>query len=321
MGASGLSSRAIIGSFYNRLEQDVGTQWIDAISMLFRSDQESETYKWLGMTPTMREWIGGRNAKGFRDNGITIINKEYEATMEVLVKELRRDKTSQIMTRINELADRTNAHWAKLLSTLILAGASTACYDGSYFFADAHSEGDSGSQDNNLSVDISALPTGDTTGSHGSTTAPSIGEMALCIQEAIAAILGFKDDQGEPMNEMARNFLVMVPSTLFNAALGACSVPYLAQGMNNPLVAGNAYTVTPVSNVRLNSSWTAQFAVFRADGNTKPFIRQEEVPVKIAAIAEGTELEFNDNKHHYGVSASRNVGFGYWQHACLVTMA
>jgi phage major head subunit gpT-like protein len=320
MGASGLSSRAIIGMFFNRLAQNVGTEWIDAVSMLFQSDQESETYKWLGMSPQMREWVGGRNAKGFRENGITIINKDYEATMEVLLKELRRDKTGQIRIRINELADRTNAHWAKLLSAKMILGSSEACYDTSYFFADAHSEGDSGSQDNNLSIDISALPTGDTTGSHGSTTSPSIGEMSLCILQAIAAITGFKDDQGEPMNEGAKNFIVMVPSTLYPAALGACTVQYLPQGMNNPLMASNAFNVIPVSNVRLNASWSASFAVFRTDGNTKPFIRQEELPVTIAAVAEGSELEFNENKHHYGVMASRNVGFGYWQHGCLVTM-
>ncbi len=204
MGARGLGSRAIIGEFYARLEQNIGTEWINKIGMKFTSDQESETYKWLGMAPAMRQWIGGREAKGFRENGITIANKKYEATLEVLLDELRRDKTGQILIRIREMADRANAHWASLLSTLILNGASTACYDADYFFGDTHIEGDSGTQDNNISVDISALATGETTGTHGSTTAPSIGEMTLCIQKAISTMLGFKDDRGEPMNELAR---------------------------------------------------------------------------------------------------------------------
>src|SRR4051812_19004368 len=133
MSAQGLSSRAIIGSFYARLEQNPGLEWINGVSMRFQSDQPSETYKWLGQVPQMREWIGGRNPKGFRENGITIENKHYEATLEILVKEMRRDKTGQVMVRVNELADRTNDHWAKLLSTLILNGASTVCYDGQYF--------------------------------------------------------------------------------------------------------------------------------------------------------------------------------------------
>jgi phage major head subunit gpT-like protein len=78
------------------------------------------------------------------------------------------------------------------------------------------------------------------------------------------------------------------------------------------------FQIIPVANPRL--TWTAQFAVFRTDGLVKPFIRQEAQAVEIAAVAEGSELEFNERKHRYGVSTKRNVGYGYWQHACLVTM-
>ena len=323
MGTYKLSSRAIIGTFFNRLQQNIGTEWVPRIGMEFTSNQPSEEYAWLGMSPAMREWIGGRQAKGLNESSVIIKNKKFEATIEVLVDELRRDKTGQILIRVQEIADRYNAHWAKLLSALIIAGeAATAglCYDGQYFFDTDHSELSSGTQSNDISVDISALPTGDTTGSHGTTTAPSVGEMSLSISAAIQAILGFKDDQGEPMNENAREFIVMVPSTMFNAAMAACSVPFLPQGMNNPLVAASAYRVLPVANVRLNASWTTEFAVFRTDGLTKPFILQNEYPVQIDAIAEGSELEFKEDKHYYGIKASRNVGFGYWQHGCLVTM-
>jgi len=313
MGALTLSSRAIIGEFFARLQANPGSAWIDAVSMLFQSDQESETYKWLGMSPAMREWIGGRNAKGFRENGITIVNKDYEATMEVLTKELRRDKTGQVLVRVRELADRTNSHWASLLSTLIIAGEAAACYDGQYYFDTDHSEGSSGTQSNDLSIDISALACNQ----HGSTTAPSPEEMEQCILQAIAAILGFKDDQGEPLNEGANSFLVMTPLSLMPAALAAVTNPVLTSGKTNTIVTAD-FSIKPVANPRL--TWTTKFAVFRTDGNVKPFIRQEEVPVSIEAIAEGSELEFNEKKHHYGVSATRNVGYGYWQHACLVTM-
>jgi len=70
MGAKSLGSRAIIGEFYATLEQDIGKGWIDGVSRLFQSDQESETYNWLGMSPAMREWIGGRQPRGFSENGI-----------------------------------------------------------------------------------------------------------------------------------------------------------------------------------------------------------------------------------------------------------
>jgi len=315
MSAIALSSRAIIGEFFLRLEQKVGMDWIDLISMHFNSDQESETYKWLGMVPGMREWIGGRNAKGFRDNGITIENKEYEATLEVLVKELRRDKTDQVMLRIRELADRTNAHWADLLSTLIINGESTVGYDGQFFFDTDHAEGDnSTNQSNDISVTLAGLPATN----HGSTTAPSVEEMQATILKAIQAILGFKDDQNKPMNENASRFLVMTPTPLWNVAVAAVNNPVLAAGESNVIQNLPGMNISVANNARL--TWTDKVSVWRTDGNAKPLIRQEEVPVKVSAIAEGSELEFTENKHHYGVYASRNVGYGFWQHACLAKM-
>jgi phage major head subunit gpT-like protein len=310
----GISSRAIIGEFYKRLAADLGASWIPLVSMLFNSDQESETYKWLGQVPQMREWIGGRQAKGFTENGITIKNKKYESTLDIEVDDLRRDKTGQINVRIAEQARRANAHWASLLSTFITNGAAAVCYDGQYFFDTDHSEGDSGLQSNSLSVDISALPTQ----VHGSVSVPSIEEMQLSILQAIQAILGFKDDQGEPMNEDTRSFLVMTPVSLWQIALAATALPNIAANVNNVIAVTN-FRIEVVPNARL-SSWTDAFVVFRTDSEVKPFIRQEEVPISISAKAEGSEYEFDFDKHQYGIKAVRNVGYGYWQTACKVTM-
>ena len=318
MSGIGLTtSRSIIGTFYARLSQDIGAAWVALISMLMPSVQEIETYKWLGMSPAMRQWIGGRHAKGFKDQGLTITNLEYEATLEVLTKELRRDKTGQIMTRVRELADRANAHWASLLTTLIVAGGAATCYDTQYFFDTDHKDPgapNQTSQDNALSVDIS----GEAASVHGTIYAPSAEEMRQCILRAVAAIIGFVDDQSQPMNENANSFVVMTPLNLYPAALAACSLPIVAGGEQNILTRAG-YQLAAVANARLTNQ-TAVFYVFRTDGEVKPLIRQEEVPITIEAIAEGSELEFNEHKHHYGVWASRNVGYGYWQQACQVTM-
>lgn len=313
MGASTLSSRAIIGEFYRTLEQDTGQAWLGFLSMLFTSDQDSEEYRWLGQSPAMREWVGGRNAKGFRENGITIKNKHYEATVEVLVRELRRDKTGQILVRIQELAARTNAHWASMLSTLIVNAATTACYDGQYFFDTDHEEGDSGAQSNKINSDISEWPTSVA----GITTAPSPEEMQYSIIAGIAQMLSFVDDQGEPMNEMANNFLVMTPVSLWIPANNAILMPR-GTGVSEAKIPPNL-NISVASNARL-SSWTASFAIFRTDGRVKPFIRQQETDVDLKAKAEGSEYEFDNDAHQYGVDAWRNVGYGYWQHACLVTL-
>lgn len=311
-----LSSRAIIGMYYARLEQNPGLAWIDGVSTApFGSDQASETYNWLGQSPAMREWISARQPKGFSGQGVTIVNKHYEATIEVQKKDVRRDKTAQIRARIGEFADRGQTHWASLLSTLLLNAPSTACYDGQYFFSTTHSEGDSGTQSNQVSVDISGLPAS----VHGTTTAPSNEEMQQSIVQGIAQILSFKDDRGEPMNENATGFLVVVPTPLWipaDAAMKQVVTNALLQNVN-PNLAGS-FNVAAVMNPRL--TWTDRFAVFRTDSPIKAFIRQTEQEIELKAKAEGSEFEFDNDAWQFGIDAWRGAGYGYWQRACEVIM-
>lgn len=315
MDQSLLSSRAIMGMYFARLETDGAGMWLPAVANSFSSDQASETYNFLGQSPAMREWIGGRQAKGFSGQGVTIVNKHYEATLEIAKRDARRDKTPQIMARVQEFADRGQTHWGSLVSTLILAGDATVCYDGQFFFDTDHSEGDSGTQSNDISVDISALPAAH----HGTTAAPSMEEMQQSILGGIAAILGFKDDRGEPMNEGARTFVVMVPASLYPAALAATATMATASLGNNmnPNVLSR-FSVSVEMNTRL--TWTTQFAVFRTDSPIKALIMQTEQDTELKAKAEGSEYEFDNDAWQFGIDAWRGVGYGYWQRACLVTM-
>ncbi len=323
MGLEQLSSRAIIGKYYETLALAQGIPWVNDISgEPFISDQAEEEYDWLGMSPAMREWVGGRNAKSLRASNLIIKNKDYEATLIIETKDIRRDKTAQIMLRVAEMTERGgDPHWASLLSTLILNAESQVCYDGDYFFGTAHAEGDSGTQANLVSVDISALPVGDTTGAHGSTTAPSVGEMSLCILTAIKTIMGFKDDQGEPFNETATSFRIVAGVNLMDSIQAAIASPFLAQGMTNliPSSNGRDFNLTASFNARL-TTLTTKFDVYRTDGRVKPYIRQEEVGLTPSMIAEGSELEINQKKWQFGLYASRNVGYGLWQHACRISM-
>jgi phage major head subunit gpT-like protein len=304
MSANLITSRAVIGSFYAALDQaDAG--WVNDLSFKVQSNQASEQYAWLGMAPAMREWLGGRAATDLREFSYSLANKEHEATLEVTVPELRRDKTGQLNVRIGELADRVMSYPAKLMSTLIEAGESTTCYDGNFFFDTTHAEGSSGTQDNDITY---AAATG---------TTPTVDEMRTAIINSIKQILSFKDDRGEPMNENARTFAVMVPLTYWQQAIEAVTLPTVSAGGANVIPNLPGFNIRVLPNVRL--SWTTKMATFRTDGRVKPFILQEEMPLSMKAVAEGSELEFNENKHRYGVDWSGNVGYGYWQYACLTT--
>lgn len=316
MDQSILSSRAVIGMYYARLEANPGLAWVDGVSNLFQSNQEIETYPFLGQSPAMREWIGGRHAKGLSGNSLQIANKDYEATLDIEIKDLRRDKTGQIQARVSEFVDRSISHWASLLSTLIINAPSTTCYDGQYYFDTDHSEGGSGAQSNDISVDISTLPTVVA----GTVTAPSVEEMQQSILLGIAQILGFKDNQGEPMNENASQFLVIVPVSLYLTAISAVKTASATSALNNnmnpALIEGLQISVQ--MNPRL--TWTDSFAVFRTDSPIKGLIRQTEFDGGIKMKDENSEYAFDNRAIQIGIEASRNVGYGYWQRACYVTM-
>jgi phage major head subunit gpT-like protein len=319
MGASGLGSRGIIGEFYHQLSLVTGSGWINMLGWLNPdSDQESETYKWLGQVPQMREWIGGRQAKGLSEQGYTIKNVKFESTLKVSVDDLRRDKTGQIMLRIRELAKRTNTHWAQLMSALIVAGAATNCYDGQYFFDNDHSEGGSGTQINAVTADhISALNV-------STATAPTTAEMAEAIINTIAYMMTYVDNEGEPLNEDAKQFLIMCPTyPIWLATRKAVGLGVITDGSgayDNVVGALDDFKIQVVMNPRLRTL-TTNFFTFRTDGDMKPFILQEELPVQMSAIAEGSELEFQEDEHHYGVKAIRNAGYGFWQSAIQATLS
>lgn len=310
-----ITSRGVIGEFYNQLQIYTGMSWIDLVSMYFTSDQDSEEYDWLGMSPAMREWVGGRHAKGLNENAYEIKNKLFEATLEISADDLRRDKTGQLKIRIADLARRAVSHWATLLSTIITNGQSGACYDDSYFYAADHSEGESGTQSNLLTyTDVPALAVTER-------TTPTVTESIDAILGCIAYMQGIKDDQGEPMNSEAKQFTIMTAPSLWAYLVHATTGEIASGGASNLIkeLEKQGYVVQVLSNPRL--TYTYEFEVLRTDAVAKPFIRQEEEPITMAAKAEGSEFEFDTNRHQYGIKAQRNVGYGMWQHAAHATLS
>ena len=311
MSLEDLSSRAVMGMYYQALETQAQAGWIDAISNYFTSDQSSEEYPWLDSVPALREWVGGRQARGFTTNKITIINLHFEATIEILIKDLRRDKTGQLQARINEFAQRGFTHFASLLSTLIVNGASTECYDGQFFFDTDHEEGESGAQSNDITTDISALPVT----AHGVATAPSPEEMQQAILKSISQMFTFVDDKGEPINETAQQFMVMVPVGLQPATQAALTTVREAAATTFDM---QNMKISAAVNPRLTSSgWVDQFATFRTDGDIKSLIRQEETTPDTKMKDERSEYAFDNKAIQIGIDTWRNVGYGRWQGAVL----
>lgn len=349
--------RGIIGYFFQALEQYMGQQWADEISNVFESNQDTETYAGLGMVPQLREWVDGKQAKSFNELSVKITNRDWESTLRIKNKDRRRDKTGQLQARIGELAERAVAHRLTLLSAIINGGTSTSvsipsgstvtmsCYDGQPLFSASHKIG-STTVNNIISNSLATAATylGTNVGT-GSTTNPSPAMVAYSIMNAVQQLYGFTDDQSQPLNELARKFVVMVPVSFAGAANTAIRGQFLGVGYTNPL----SYALAPnlqqleflvVPNPRL--TWTNQFAVFRADAPFKTLIEQIEMLTKnsademsggmevghqagaglvMKALAEGSDNEFWNNEAVFSVEKSGMVGYGRFDQVVLSQIA
>lgn len=317
MGAASIGEKGIRGEFFAALERSLAGHWVSDLALATKSDQAFQEHAWIWGTPMRGCYAGERLAAPPREDSIGILNRTFEGTIEVLEDEARRDKTGQVIVRVRDLAARSVELWAKMVVELVSRGETALCYDKQPFFDPAHVRQQTGADarpQSNLFTSPAAIP-----------TAPTGPEMLAAMWagiEGILKIFGY-DETFEPtdmlptpeaklahrrdwMNDGASYFVVMMPNTYIAAAARA----------SRSIGGGFGVRFVPLPATWL--PWTDRIAVFRADGETqKPFIRQEEF-LKMSASPANGATAFNEGKRLYGVSTSRGVGFGLWEHAALV---
>jgi len=293
---TGLLTKGLRSEFFARFEATPTSYGELATRIVSTSD--SETYRWLGTVPRMRQWGTGRLAKGLRSESYSVENLKYEATIEVDRDEIADDQTGQIRVRVAELAQHAATHKDYLLADLLINGETSGydSYDGVSFFNDAHVSGASGSQDNKLTFTATDADS------------PTVEEFQGALKQAIASMLGFKDDQGEPMLIGATGLVCVVPPPMYFTALEAINASLVSSTSN---VLGGAARVVTLAWLTDASKWY----LLKTDGVVRPFIFQDREPVEFGSEAENTEEAFRREKFLYGVRARYRMAYGYWQYA------
>jgi phage major head subunit gpT-like protein len=311
-----INSDYVIKTFFNALDSYKGEDWIAKVSAYFPDADPIETLEWIGAVPPLRKWIGARTPKQLKDNVFSITNVKYENSIDMPVAWLTGDKSGQVDLRIAELAEKAQAHWAYLMSQLVVDGETGLCYDGSFFFAADHNEGDSGDQINLLTAtQVPALGV-------VAPTQPTAPEAIAAILGCIAYMKGYVDDQNEPLQPSAKHFIVQAGMGLW---------PYLVHAVLGDIVAGNVsnvlkelskqgFVVECVGNPYLDA-WTDTFVLLRGDGISKPFVRLEQEPITIGIKDETSEYAFDTDCVQAGVKAVRACGYGMWPQAAKCTLS
>jgi len=308
LNLKGLSSKAVTGAFFKMLEERTASSWMPLVATQFQGTQETEKYTFLTDVPGMQVWNGQRGMTTHKRIEFSVTGTKYQTTTEFDADDFRRDKTSQILARIAELASRA----AQLPQTLIsaLINANSAAYDGTAFFADSGHVNANGDTIDNIVTQAAA------TG-----TSPTEAEAATGILAAIAQMLAFKDDAGQPRNEMMQRAVVMTPPFAWGAVVGAIKNLFVAAGQSNTLLA-TGLSLIPVMNPRLTA--TDKIYVFRADSDVKPFgFTEWETAAgfgpELASLEEESDWYFQRDSMLYGVKRICTAFFGRFDQACQCT--
>jgi len=298
---TGLLTKGLRSEFFDRFHQT--TTYYQDLATRIPSTSDSETYRWLGSVPRMREWGTGRLAKGLRTESYSVENQKYESTVEVDRDEIADDQTGQIRIRIGELAQRAATHKDYLIAQLLANGAATGyhSYDGVPFFSNTHSSGSSGDQVNDLTFAASA-----------SGNEPTTDEFKDALKQAIAQMLSFKDDQAEPMLLNMTGMVCIVPPSMIFTAMEAINATVINQTSN--ILQGAARVIA--------MPWLASSTVWyllKTNGVVRPFIFQDREPIEFGSLTESSEQSFKQEKLLFGVRARYRLAYGYWQFAVRTT--
>jgi len=80
------------------------------IAMIVESETRENVYAWLGDFPSMREWLGDRVIKDLEAFTYTIVNKDFETTIEVDRNDIEDDQIGLYQARIKGLAQAAKRH-------------------------------------------------------------------------------------------------------------------------------------------------------------------------------------------------------------------
>ena len=108
------------------------------VAMVVPSSNSQETYAWLQNMPRMRKWVGDKVINKLSKQGYSIVNDDFEVTVEVKRNDIEDDNIGQYNNMSQQAGWSAKQLPDELTSELINKGQTSLCYDGKPFFSSAH---------------------------------------------------------------------------------------------------------------------------------------------------------------------------------------
>jgi phage major head subunit gpT-like protein len=261
-------------------------------TMLVPSGSSQSDYGWLSRFPRMRKWIGDKVIKALEAFKYTVVNDDWEATVEVDRNDIEDDNLGIYSPMAQEAGYSSKQLPDEIDADLKNNAFVNLCYDGQYFYDTDHPVGEARTSTSNKGTAVlSAATTAAAAASYGA---------------ARTAIMSFKDDEGRPLGLIPD--VLEVPPALEATARLICENEKLTDQSPNPYRG----TATVIVNPRLTSA-TAWF-LHVTTRPIKPFVYQErKKPVFVQQVDPASDDVFMRKKFKFGAEARAAGGYGFWQ--------
>lgn len=272
---------------FNRAFAAAPTQWA-RVAMRAPSTSAQNDYKWLAEFPKMKRWIGDKNVKSLEGFSYTVVNEDWETTVEVDRNHIQ-DDTLGIYAPQAQSAGFAAAQFPDEL-VFSLFNFTGKGFDGLTFFSTAHKVRGA-SVSNKGTVALSAASQAAALASYGA---------------ARTAMRKFKDDEGRSLNVVGDT--LVVPPALEDVGNALLMSERLDDGKVNPYKGTAQLLVVP--DLATDTEWY----LLDTKKPVKPFIYQERMP---PTFVQQTDPQADDvfmrKKFKYGAEARAAGGYGFWQ--------
>lgn len=274
---------------FNKAFEAAPSVW-EKIAMRVPSGSSQNDYSWLANFPQMRKWIGDKDVKNLEGFSYTIVNDDWETTIEVDRNHIDDDQLGIYAPQAQMAGFSAKQLPDEIVLELVNNGHTNLCYDGQYFFDTDHPVAGA-SVANKGTVALSIATLADAQASYGA---------------ARTAMKKFTDDEGRPLN-ISPNILLVGPA-LEDTANALMTNDRLEDGKPNPYKG----TAEVVVDARITSD-TAWY-LLDTRKPVKPFIYQErKKPVFVEQTDMNSDNVFMRKKFRYGAEARAAGGYGFWQ--------
>lgn len=269
-------------TIFNNAFGAVTAQWTKVATEVTSTGSE-EGYKWLGMIPRLREWIGDKEIQNLEASDYTIKNKDFELTIGVDRNDIEDDKIGLYTPVITDMGQQAKSFPDSLVFALLKAGFTKLCYDGKNFFAANHKM--------------------------GKKTLSNLGTKKLSqttYQDARTKMMSLVDGNNNPLG-IVPNLLVVPPAL---EAMGKMILEADQINGTTNTTKGTAELLVVPELAGADDSWYL-LCTTRA---VKPLIFQKRKEAKFVSLTNDTdENVFMQKQYLYSVEARGNAGFGLWQ--------